>query len=564
MTRRLLFDSALERGLVATALGTAAIGHLLFLMGLAGFLEPLPLGVLLVGTHLFSWLAWRDMWRDARQVVSRLRPARAAAMALAAGVLLAPLLLLPLYPPVSFDSTMYHLPYAKAFAASGGVPFLASLRFPVVPHLIEILVAGMLLFAGDVAAQSLQALATLLTAGLVFVWGKEAFGRAAGWLAAGIYLGNPIVTYFAGTAYVDPGLSLFATAALFAIRRWRGSRLTGWLILAAVFASSAAATKYLGLFFVAGIGTVVLLTSAPRTRGRNALRYTAIAAAVLIPWYGRIFLHTGNPLFPYFPGLFGSSAWDLTRYQPRAVSPLSVLTLPWDLVFRREVFDWHPPVSPVYLLALPLALLAAVRDARVRRMLLVAAAYAFFALSLPRDPRYLLPILPLVSVAAAAGFGVLPVLRRPLLAGAVSLLLLSPGWLYVARHIRHLGVLPVTAEQRNEFLARRLPVYPAIQYLNRTRGRDYVLYAFYAENMPYFAKGRFLGDWFGPASFDKVLAAGVTPGSLHAKLRTLGVDHLLIVEGHSPPLALDDLGFRQRFRTVYSDRHARVFALAAP
>lgn len=564
MTRRLLFDSALERGLVATALGTAAIGHLLFLMGLAGFLEPLPLGVLLVGAHLFSWPAWRDVWRDARQVVSRLRPARAAAIALAAGVLLAPLLLLPLYPPASFDSTMYHLPYAKAFAASGGVPFLPSLRFPVFPQLMEVLFAGMLLFADDVAAQSLQALATLLTAGLVFVWGKEAFGRAAGWLAAGIYLGNPIVTYFAGTAYVDPSLSLFATAALFAIRRWRRSRLTGWLALAGVFASSAAATKYLGLFFVAGIGTVVLLTSAPRAHVRNALRYAAIVGAVLIPWYGRIFLHTGNPLFPYFPGIFGWSAWDLTRYQLRAVSPISVLTLPWDLVFRREIFDWHPPVSPVYLLALPLALLAAVRDARVRRMLLVAAAYAFFAVSLPRDPRYLLPILPLVSVAAGAGFGVLPLLRRPLLAGAVSLLLLSPGWLYAARHTRHLGVLPVTAEQRNEFLARRLPVYPAIQHLNRTRGRDYALYAFYAENMPYFAKGRFLGDWFGPASFEKVLASGATPGSLHAKLRALGADHLLIVEGRSPPLALDDPGFRQHFRTVYSDRHARVFALAVP
>ncbi|MGH9367163.1 MAG: ArnT family glycosyltransferase [Thermoanaerobaculia bacterium] len=513
--------------------------------------------------HLLCRSAWRDGWGQAREISRKLSPARAAVLALAVALVLSPLLLLPLYPPTSFDSTLYHLPYAKAFAATGGVPFLASLRFPVFPQLMELLFSGMLLFADDVAAQSLQALVTILTAGLVFVWGREAFGRTAGWLGAATYLGNPIVAYLAGTAYVDPGVSLFATAALFAVWRWRRSREHAWLILAAVFASSAAATKYLGLFFVAAIGTIVLLTPAPRARWRNVLHFTAVAAAILIPWYGRILLHTGNPLFPYFPALFGSSVWEHARRGLRAVSPLSVLTLPWDLVVRRETFNWQPPVSPVYLVALPLALFAAFRDERVRRMLLLALAYALFALSLPRDPRYFLPILPLVSVAAGAGLARLPLTRRPLLAGAVSVLLL-PGWFYVAWQIRGLGALPVTAQQRNEFLSRHLPAYPAIRYMNRTRGRDYTMYAFHAENMVYFAEGRFLGDWSGPASFEKVLTSGATPEALHSKLRAFGVDYLLVMKERAPPLPLDDPQFTKRFRVVYSDPHTRVFALAGP
>jgi hypothetical protein len=531
-------------------------------MGLAGLLAPLSVGVLLVCVHLLCRSAWRDGWGQAREISRKLSPARAAVLALAAALVLSPLLLLPLYPPTSFDSTMYHLPYAKAFAATGGVPFLASLRFPVFPQLMELLFSGMLLFADDVAAQSLQALVTFLTAGLVFVWGREAFGRTAGWLGAATYLGNPIVAYLAGTAYVDPGVSLFATAALFAVWRWRRSRERAWLILAAVFASSAAATKYLGLFFVAAIGTIVLLTPAPRARWRNVLHFTAVAAVILIPWYGRILLHTGNPLFPYFPALFGSSAWEHAQHQFRVVSPLSVLTLPWDLVFRRETFLWHPPVSPVYLVALPFTLFAAVRDARVRRMFLFAVAYAFFVRALSRDPRYLLPILPLMSMTAGAGLALLPMTRR-LLAGAVSVLLL-PGWLYVAWQIQRLGALPVTAQQRNEFLSRRLPVYPAIRYMNRTRGRDYTMYAFHAENMVYFAEGRFLGDWFGPASFEKVLSSGATPEALHSTLRALGVDYLLVVKERAPPLPLDSPQFTKRFRVVYSDPHTRVFALAAP
>ena len=529
-------------------------------MGLAGLLAPFPVGILLVCVHLLGRSAWRDGWRKAREISRRLSPARTAVTALAAAFVFSPLLLLPLYPPTSFDSTMYHLPYAKAFAATGGVPFLASLRYPVFPQLMEVLFAGVMLFADDVAAQSLQAVVTLLTAGLVFVWGREAFGRTAGWLGAATYLGNPIAAYLAGTAYVDPGTSLFATAALYAVWRWQRSRERSWLTLAAVFASSAAATKYFGLFFVAAIGAIVLLTSAPRARWRNALQFTAIAAAILIPWYGRILVYTGNPVFPYFSALFGSSAWGHSRLGLKPVSPLSVLTLPWDLVFRRETFNWQPPISPVYLVALPLSLFAAIRDARVRRILLFALAYALFALSLPRDPRYFLPILPLVSVAAGAGFARLPLNRGPLLAGAVSVLLL-PGWFYVAWQIRRMGPLPVTAQQRNEFLSRRLPIYPAIRYMNRTHGRDYTMYAFRAENMVYFAEGRFLGDWFGPASFGKVLAAGATPEALHSKLRALGVDYLLVTE-RAPPLPLDSPEFAKRFRIVYSDSRARVFALA--
>ena len=538
------------------------MGHLLFVLALVGFLSPVPIGILLVGLHLFGWPVWRDLLPQARESLRGLSLSRGAVLTIAAGVLLAPFLLLPLYPPATFDSTMYHLPYAKAFAASGGMPFLPDLRFPVFPQLMEALFAGMLLFADDTATQLLQVLATLLTAGLVLVWGREAFGRAAGWLAAGIYLGNPLVTYFAGTAYVEPGLSLFATAALFAFRRWRRSSKPVWLDLAAVFAASAAATKYLGLFFVLAIGLILLFTPAPPGRARHALRFAAIASAFLLPCYGRIFLLTGNPVFPYFSRLFGASAWDLSRLEPGTISPVSVLTLPWDLVFRRETFGWHPPISPAYLLALPLMLFAAARARGIRRLLLLAAAYVLPALTLPRDPRYFLPILPLLSVAAAGALLVLPFLRRPVLAAAASVFLLLPGWLYVARHIRHLGPLPVTAEQRHGFLARRLPVYPAIQYLNRTRGGSYCLYAFYAENMPYFAEGRFLGDWFGPASFEKTLAASATPEALHRKLRALGADHLLLVEGRAPPIRIEDPGFQKLFRIVYSDPHARVFALA--
>ena len=43
-----------------------------------------------------------------------------------------------------------------------------------------------------------------------------------------------------------------------------------------------------------------------------------------------------------------------------------LVRLPWDLVFERQRSGGQPPFSPVYLAALPLLAVGAVRDSRVR------------------------------------------------------------------------------------------------------------------------------------------------------------------------------------------------------
>ncbi len=43
-------------------------------------------------------------------------------------------------------------------------------------------------------------------------------------------------------------------------------------------------------------------------------------------------------------------------------------------------------------------------------------------------------------------------------------------------------------------------------YLNRTLGSRYTVWAVHAENLSYYARGRFLGDWAGPAGFARVLS----------------------------------------------------------
>ncbi|HEX2223873.1 MAG TPA: hypothetical protein VHN15_06685, partial [Thermoanaerobaculia bacterium] len=355
--------------------------------------------------------------------------------------------------------------------------------------------------------------------------------------------------------------------------------------------SAAAGTKYLGLFF---LGLVGLATFLPARGSGLVLRLRALAVAGVVtlavagPWYGRIVAWTGNPLFPFAPDLFGESDWDplnfrtfaslsaeglppepptsAAKYAERTVS---LVRLPWDIVFARDRFGQQPPYSPAYLAVLPLALLLAWRDSRLRGPLLIAAVYAYACLALPADSRYLLPAAPLVSLAAGAVLAwvlTLPPLsglsRRRLFpaAGIACVLAFLPGWCYGIYRIHRQGPVPVTAEQREGYLSRRLPLYPALSHVNG-HGNEATVYGLWAEEMIYYAEGRFLGDWYGPTSYRRLLRGVRDAADLHRSLDRYGVDYLLVSNGRQPLPVPEDAAFHRFFRPVYADPNARVFEL---
>jgi hypothetical protein len=349
------------------------------------------------------------------------------------------------------------------------------------------------------------------------------------------------------------------------------SRALAWLALAAAFAAAAASVKYLGLFFLAVAGLLTLLPPRGVPRLRALLVAGAVVLAVAGPWYARSAAWTGNPLFPFYPRLFGESAWSpmifhgLTPDEGPGQRLAELLRMPWDAVFDRGSFGQQPPFSPVYLAALPLAAVAAVRERRLRWILLLAGVYAFACTALPRDSRYLVPILPLASLAAGgAAVRLLPRAEGTRRAAAVSLCVLCflPAWCYGIYRIVRQGPIPVTAEAREAYLTRRVPLYAALDHLNRSHGSRYTVYGLWSEQMAYYARGRFLGDWFGPYRYHDIALTTHSAAELHRKLRAVGAGYLLVpTAGRGLPVP-EDAAFARRFRPVYADPNARVFELA--
>lgn len=150
--------------------------------------------------------------------------------------------------------------------------------------------------------------------------------------------------------------------------------------------------------------------------------------------------------------------------------------------------------------------------------------------------------------------------QRRVLTGLCFLFFL-PGWFYAGYRMVKLGGIPTTQVERDAYPATQLPIYPALEFLNRSRGSHYSVYGLFAENMIYFAQGRYLGDWNGPAAY-RFLIEGLSDSCvLEHRLRDFGAGYLLVSAASFPRAVIQDDCFHRHFRAVFADRGARVFAL---
>lgn len=566
------------RRALATALGLGLLAEAMFAAGVLGLFDRGTVLALLAAAHLICWRTWRDALGEARRF--RPHPSRIAlGLALAA-----PFAVLALYPPTGWDATTYHLPYVETFVDTGRLAFAPGLRYPVFPQVVEMHFLLAFFLSGDVAAKLTQTLAAFLTAALIVAWGRRAFSRRAGIWAAALWLGTPLVVWLSSLAYVDVGLTLFVTAALYSWERWRDGGDERWLWLSGAFAGLAAGTKYLGLFFCGALAAATAL-HAWKLRSPRPVAAVALAAAlVMAPWYLRIYAYTGNPVFPFYAPLFGDSEWTSRhdevvfgeaseaqaggvlrvagRQAARVFEGLGfLLTVPWTGIFHRQLFHFQAPLTPLYLVLLPLAGPLALAVPRARRLVALVALYGLFWLAIEHDLRFLLPVFPALNLALAAGLERWRTLAGSRAAVAVTILLFAPGFFYAGYKMAEWGPPPATEAARSDFLSRRIPGYAAIRTLNEIAGGSYTVYALFAEQLHYYADGRFLGDWFGPTGYRRILRAAGNSRALHAELRGLGADYFL-VRYRNPRARLPlDRGFRRRFHLVWRDAEYALYRL---
>jgi hypothetical protein len=463
----------------------------------------------------------------------------------ASALTVAPLFVLALFPPVAFDETLYHLPFVRAIASSGAIRFLPDARFPVFPQLHEVLCVPPFLLLGDTATHLVALAEVLLLAALLVEWPRS---RLAGFLAAAVFLGNPIVVQLATITYVDAAMALFVVAGLLCLDRYP--------VAAGFLLGSACSVKYLGWYFAAAAIAYLLLFGTNRRR-TIPLVLGSLFIAVL-PMYAQIIALTGNPFFPFLPKVFGPSAWTLPMPEPIAPSErvVEVLRVFWDATFARERLNHQPPYSPLFAVAMLVTVVVSTRDRRAAFLSALCAGYIAIFTFLPQDARYLLPLLPLLSVAAASAVAA-SLKRRPIII-ALSLLCIAPGVLYAGYRLMRQGSPPLTATQRRVYLEEHIAEYRALEH--RGPGRVYVCGA---EQMKYFGGDDVVGDVSGPLANETILGNSRDPETLASTLTRFRI-HYLLASRKSCPEEWQRVLEAPSFERVYADSGAVLWRVVAP
>ena len=272
----------------------------------------------------------------------------------------------------------------------------------------------------------------------------------------------------------DVALAAFGTAAIVAWTRMLDRPSGRSAMTAGAFAGLALGVKYPALVLTAllTVGTLLLplLDSAWRSR-RGVTRLVGLTAlflgaAALIggPWYLRAYMHTGNPVFPFFKSWFGGSGLDEVLAEikrPLAVSGWSLLTSLIPLTLEPHRFDsFAHQFGPVFLLFLPALLL--VRPPR-RVLGLAALGYAFLVICMTQrqSMRFLLIGLGPMSVGVAylaSCWSQRRTIPAQALTVVVMLVLSLETGIAVSRAARAGGVV-LGRESFHQFLARCEPTY---------------------------------------------------------------------------------------------------------
>ena len=495
--------------------------------------------------------------------------------------------ILGLVPPTARDELIHHLAMPKLYLQAGRIEEIPFALHSYYPMLLDMLYTPFVKWGWDSAPKLIHGLFGFLTGLLLYSYLARRLSPVYGLLGFFFFVSTPIVLRLSNLAYVDLGLVFYSTASLLCILQWiEAGKIhnpqsairnphSRWLVLAGLSAGFALATKpngllvFLLLFLVLAF---VLGRGKERGIGETAswlILFLVLAFVPFSPWFFKNLSQTGNPVFPFFAGFFGGEGGvpSLGVFTKRQLfygeSWWQIAALPLRIFFSGQ--DDNPQyfdgvLNPILIIFLPWVFKG--KWLREKKLLFAFAGffflYALFLVDL--RIRYILPIVPALVILLVYSIHniYLRIVQPSLLFGAVILLLALNGiylWNYSHKvsPIRYL----LAKENREAYLTRMLPDYPAIQYINRNLPSQAKVYLLFTGNRGYYCERAYFYDtWERGRTLLRILDAAGGDRGIREGLENLGVTHLLVRQDLFVRFLNDNFSLDQKEKWVrFGDRH---------
>ena len=341
---------------------------------------------------------------------------------------------------IETDSLIYHAPLAALVYYHGGLPWIvgggvglsSSANYPQAFSLLGAYYYAWTGGVNDVYLRLIGAANWSLAIYATFLIGRRLAGRPHGALAAVLAALVPSFASYAFLATQETTLVMFGALGFLALLKATRAKRPGYAIVGGLLLGGAALTSYQGLYFI--LPVVVLYAIALLRRWNVRLRAfrqaepimllltLLVAVAAGCAPYVRNWILLGDPLYPFYRGLFSSPylspttmvfaetewrsvALDLASFGPSTGSY-------WDFLYQ---FGTNPSFAPLSLaFAVPAFLILPV--ARIRRKAELACFYFVVLAAILAGPvpfiRYVWLVIPFSAIAVAgAAFAALRAFR---------------------------------------------------------------------------------------------------------------------------------------------------------
>jgi 4-amino-4-deoxy-L-arabinose transferase-like glycosyltransferase len=437
---KLDFVSRAEEVAYPVMLGVGALGLGLLGLGLAGWLRPLPVVLFFAAVTAITHRELIRLYDLSRDYLRSLYAAPERVVCSAAFAIVVTLFILwAATPPYSPDEAIYHLPVTQAFVERGRVFPLTDNFSGNLPFLIHMLYAVCLMAKTDIAAKLLSLLRAAISAFGLYAFCARFLSRRAGALALFAFFAAGMVVEIAVTTRIDVTLAGMIFMATGALITYLETSERGWLVASALLAGFSLGIKYSAGIWLLLIG-VMFCVERLRKRiplaaiARDGLLFIAVALAASAPWFVKNAVWFHNPVYPFFTGEVAGFENGSPRYftaederkiaahfeQARKENPEAVDAIEksmaayaarrperhplrfWEYFTRPNNYhEADPRLTPNYLfLCVPLLLLAR-RSKWVIWLIIISAGFFLLTVWAVWVARYLLPLYPALTVAAA-------------------------------------------------------------------------------------------------------------------------------------------------------------------
>lgn len=318
-------------------------------------------------------------------------------------------------PELSFDALWYHLTLPKIYLHYHAIFHIKGSLFYYsdMPKLAEMLYIAALSFKDEILAKSIHFSFGILTLIALFQLSRRFFSQTLSLLVLVIFYSNLVVAWESTTAYVDLARTFFEVMALWGLLNWWKKEEKKWLIESAVMLGLAISVKLLAIGSLVIVTILIMYKSIPSNRKvflkmiTNILVYWCCSVGIVLPYLVFSFVNTGNPVFPFFTSIYP------VRPAFAGLNPFHFLREVWTLLTHAD-----DPLSPVYLISLPLILIyfrRFMKEFKVVGIYSMLSIIIWYVTPKTGGGRFILPYLPAFSILVIATIEVIKEKRMKIL-----------------------------------------------------------------------------------------------------------------------------------------------------